>query len=117
MRARTVALSGILVLAVGAGWLSTAPLAGQAPRRGSSAGLPRTRDGHADLQGVYDVATITPLERPANVKSLVMSDEEAARLENGTAAVRARADEPIDGNRKAPPVGGDGSTGAAGGVG
>src|SRR5437867_2840216 len=26
--------------------------------------LPRTADGHPDLSGMYDIATITPLERP-----------------------------------------------------
>src|SRR5438552_75997 len=117
MRARTVTLGGILVLAVGAAWVWSVPLAGQAPARGAGAAMPRTPDGRPDLQGVYDIATITPLERPANVKSLVMSDEEAARLEKTQADSRARADAPSAANRSAPPVGGDGSTGAAGGVG
>ena len=27
--------------------------------------VPRTKDGHPDLQGVWSTATITPLERPA----------------------------------------------------
>jgi hypothetical protein len=29
--------------------------------------LPRTPDGHADLQGVWDNSTLTPLERPADL--------------------------------------------------
>ena len=42
---------------------------------------PRMPDGHPDLQGTYDLATLTPLERPAGTK-LVLTQEEAARLEN-----------------------------------
>jgi hypothetical protein len=78
--------------------------------------LPRTPDGHPDLQGLYDIATMTPLEREAGTP-LVMTKEEAARLEKVRADRVTRAAQPSDGNRKAPPVGGDGSQGAAGNVG
>jgi hypothetical protein len=76
----------------------------------------RTPDGHADLQGTYDIATMTPLERPAGTP-LVMSKEEAARLERQRAEGVARAALPSSGDRKAPPTGGDGSLGPAGNVG
>src|SRR5262249_42097847 len=46
-----------------------------------------------------------------------MTKEEAARLEKARADRVQRAALPSDGNRKAPPVGGDGSPGAAGNVG
>jgi hypothetical protein len=78
--------------------------------------LPRTPDGHPDLQGVYDLATLTPLERAAG-QSLVLTDEEAARLEKQVAERKFRAGLPSKGDREAPPVGGDGSTGAAGNIG
>jgi hypothetical protein len=78
--------------------------------------LPRTSDGHPDLTGVYDLAMLTPLERP-NGMPAVMSDEEAAKLEKQAAAVNQALDRPIDGNRAAPPKGGDGSVGPAGNVG
>jgi len=78
--------------------------------------LPRTPDGHPDLQGVYDLATLTPLERAAN-QPLVLTDEEAARLEKQVADRKFRAGLPSAGDRNAPPKGGDGSTGAAGNVG
>ena len=78
--------------------------------------LPRTPDGRPDLQGVYDIATMTPLEREAGTP-LVMTKEEAARLEKTRAERVTRAAQPSDGNRKPPPVGGDGSQGAAGNVG
>src|SRR5688572_5066695 len=77
----------------------------------------RTADGKPDLQGIWSNATITPLERPQNVTSLVLSDEEAARMERATLERRERLNQPSDPDRPAPPKGGDGSTGAAGNVG
>ena len=78
--------------------------------------IPRTPDGHPDLQGVYDLATLTPLERAAG-QPLVLTDEDAARLEKQVADRKFRAGLPSRGDRDAPPKGGDGSTGAAGNVG
>ena len=78
--------------------------------------FPRTADGHPDFQGTYDIASMTPLERAAGTP-LVMTKEEAARLEAERAARVHRASLPSDGNRNAPPAGGDGSQGAAGNVG
>src|SRR5207249_9334039 len=71
---------------------------------------------HPDLQGTYDLATLTPLERPAGAKA-VLSDEEAVRLEKDAAARKEFGERPISADRTAPPKGGDGSTGPAGGVG
>jgi hypothetical protein len=49
------------------------------PVAGQSA-TTRTRDGHSDLQGVWNAATITPLERPAEFagKALITEAEAAA---------------------------------------
>jgi hypothetical protein len=77
---------------------------------------PRLADGHPDLQGTYDLATITPVERAPGMNA-VLTKEQAAKLENAYAGQRERGDQPIDGNRTAPPKGGDGSRGAAGNVG
>jgi len=92
----------------------------QAPARpsGATATVPRTADGHPDLQGTYDVATMTQVERaPAFNGRLSIPVEEARRIEAAAAARTARANGQDSGNRSAPPIGGDGSTGAAGGVG
>jgi len=89
--------------------LAFTPLAAQSQR------VARPVD-HPDLQGTYDIATMTPLERAAGTP-LVMTKEETARLEGERAARVHRASLPSNGNRDAPPVGGDGSTGAAGNVG
>src|SRR5947199_188262 len=94
-----------------------APLAAQTSRPAAARpSLPRTPDGHPDLQGTYDLATLTPLERPAGAKA-VLTAEEAAKFEKGVAAQWEAAGRPIAGERSAPPKGGDGSTGPAGGVG
>jgi hypothetical protein len=91
--------------------------AAQAPKpRPRAYSPPRTPDGHPDLQGMYDLATITPLERPAGTNA-VLADEEAAKLERQVATQVEVRGRPITGERTAPPKGGDGSTGAAGGVG
>ena len=69
-----------------------------------------------DLQGTYDIASMTPLERAPGTP-LVMTKQEAAALERQRSERVQRLALPSNGDRNAPPVGGDGSTGAAGNVG
>ena len=116
MRNRFVALAGVPAMA--ALLLSTVvPAAAQTAKAAAKTyNPPRMPDGHPDLQGTYDLATITPMERAAGSK-LVLTNDEALKLETARAAQRERLDQPIDGNRTAPPKGGDGSRGAAGNVG
>jgi hypothetical protein len=76
----------------------------------------RLPDGHPDLQGTYDIATITPMDRPAG-QDLVLTKEQAAKLEAAAANLKKEGDAAISGDRSAPPKGGDGSVGAAGNVG
>ena len=76
----------------------------------------RTAVTRRDLQGTYDLATLTPIERPAGTP-LVLTDEEAAKRERQAAQQVAAADAPLEAERSAPPLGGDGSVGAAGNVG
>jgi len=102
---------GFGMLAAVAAVAAIAPLAGQTRNA-----IPRLADGHPDLQGTYDLAMLTPVERAAG-SPLVLSDEDAKKGEQ-MAAVRKRAgDTPLQGDRPAPPVGGDGSAGPAGNVG
>ena len=68
----------------------------------------RTPDGKPDLQGIWSNATITPLERPQNVTDLVLTDEQAERMERTSAERRERLAQPSDPDRPAPPKGGDG---------
>src|SRR5690242_17654065 len=78
--------------------------------------LKRLADGHPDLQGTYDLATLTPLERPRGAPA-AYSKEEVQKLESAAKLRRDEGDKAISGNRTAPPKGGDGSVGAAGNVG
>ena len=61
------------------------PLAAQTQRAASTAKtwtVPRTQDGHPDLQGIWTNATLTPLERPsAFAGKATLSDAEAATFE------------------------------------
>ena len=75
---------GVLFGAVAISFLATVPAAAQTtatPRqtRAQSSVVPRTSDGHPDLQGVWDFGSATPLERPAVFANKpVLTDEEAA---------------------------------------
>jgi len=76
--------------------------------------MPRMKDGHPDLQGTYDIATTTPLERAANTP-LSMTKEQAQRLERAIAQRKQAQNVALDPNRTAPPVGGLGPGGGGGG--
>jgi hypothetical protein len=51
---------------------------------------PRLPDGQVDLQGVWSHKNITPLERPADIQSFILSPEEAAKL---NARILAKAED------------------------
>lgn len=117
MRNRTCAVFfESLAAATAAVWLSSGPLIAQAPQSVPTAAAkapakpytpPRTPDGHPDLQGVYDVATMTPVERPAGVDRLILTEKEAAALEDYEAQRQVKNDAPLAADRGAPPVGGE----------
>jgi hypothetical protein len=88
--------------------------AGVASAQGYKA--PRNSYGQPDLSGVWTNATITRLERdPRLGERLILTDEEAARLEGGTAQRSARLSEPTPQNTKVDdlPECGSGATGPA----
>ena len=101
MRKRRAAFS-LLLAVVGAGLMMGAQPSAQNA-------IPRTPDGKPDLQGTYDVATITPIDRPREFDRLVLTAAEAARLENVEASRNQKLDAPTANadTRTAPPVGGD----------
>ncbi len=79
---------------------------------------PRTNYGKPDFSGFYDVATMTPLQRPSaagDKKSMTREDAQAAAKQKAQGLAFANRDS--DPERGAPPAGGDGSRGAAGNVG
>ena len=106
-RLRAAAVAGCAVAV-----LAAAPAAAQ------SRDVPRTADGRPDLSGAYDVATLTPLQRPERFGGKAfLTEEEAAGIAREEFERNARRNEASDPNREAPPAGGDGSPGAAGNVG
>lgn len=117
MRQRTSLPTLALVVVVAAVY-ATPPASAQAPARsGNDWVLPRTPDGRPDLQGNWTNATVTPLERPRGDEP-TLDPETVVRMERQRLERRAEALAAVsDPDRDAPPVGGDGSTGAAGGVG
>ncbi|MGD8818455.1 MAG: hypothetical protein PVJ51_14800, partial [Acidobacteriota bacterium] len=78
----------------------------------------RLPNGKPDFSGTYNIATVTPLQRPeAFGNNLYLSPEQAEKLVAMDAAREVEDAKISDPNRGAPPAGGDGSTGAAGNVG
>jgi hypothetical protein len=107
----------LVVMAVPALIMLAVPLSEPVETQGAKPySPPRMADGRPDLQGTYDLATLTPVERPAGMNA-TLTREEVAKLEKTVAAVVALGARPISGDRAAPPAGGDGSRGAAGNVG
>ena len=121
MRDRTLTFIGSLGLATAAAaWLATGSLAAQAPQAPAKPAArpaakpwtaPRTPDGKPDLSGLYDVATMTPVERPAGIDRLVLTPQEAAAMEKYEYERQVKNDAPINADRAAPPVGGETTTG------
>jgi len=120
MRARVLTL--VSVVAIVFAFVSMAPVdvTGQAAapvkKAVAAGGIPRMPDGKPDLQGTYDIGTLTPLQRKADTP-LVMTADAARKLEQQVSARSDNLNAPIDANRAAPPSGGDGSPGPYGNVG
>jgi hypothetical protein len=90
--------------------LTAVPTTAQVTKTAAKTALARTPDGHPDLQGTYDLATMTPFERLPNDPP-VLTKEQAETLQKAEAARRAKDATHLDPNRPPLPVGGDTSTG------
>jgi hypothetical protein len=100
---QTMLFGAATALSVAAAVLSVSLAAQTRPLTGT---VPRTPDGKPDLQGTFDVATITPVQRMGTT-TLVLTPQEAAAMEQYEAQRQVAADAPIGADRGAPPVGGD----------
>jgi hypothetical protein len=102
-------LIGCSAVAAGIAFLASSPLAAQAPARAEKPYTgPRMPDGRPDLQGIFNVATITPVDRPAQYGNrLVLTDAEAAAMEQYEVQRNEKDRAPSAPDRQAPPVGGD----------
>src|SRR5690349_19636491 len=100
MRTRANRFVGPVMMAVALSWLVTVSVGAQAPARRPTTTTPaangRTTDAHPDLQGVYEIATITPLERPAQFGTRAnLTREEAAAMETYEAQRQVKNDAPL----------------------
>ncbi len=69
--------------------------------------VPRMPNGKPDLSGTYDIATLTPLERPAEFgENLYLTPEQAEEIEANERAQIALGAQKSDPNRDAPDEGG-----------
>ena len=92
MRNRFVIHAYVLAAAIAVASLAPAPAAAQAASKTTAKKSaaktwtpPRTPWGEPDLQGIWDFATITPLERPAELAGKeVLTEQEAAEFERQT---------------------------------
>jgi hypothetical protein len=72
-------------------------LAAEGPGSKSAWKVPRTADGHPDLQGIWTNATITPFERPSEFgDQRALTAEQAARLEHAEVQYNDERAKPTD---------------------
>jgi hypothetical protein len=99
MSRRFLTSMGALALAVAAMSLQSAPVEGQTPKTTTAANTaaakpykaPRTSWGDPDLQGIWNNATSTPLQRPERFgDKAVLAEDEAERVEEELARTQNR---------------------------
>ncbi len=73
--------------------LTALPMAGQAPRPEAKSAMPRMPDGYPDLQGTYDLATMTPHLSGCPGSRRFLTKEQAEALQKAEAQRRAKDDQ------------------------
>src|SRR5579871_5315361 len=110
LNARTTGAAGIALALISLTAIQGTAQTTTAAAKSAKAAIPRMPDGHPDLQGTYDLATMTPLERfPGDPP--VLSKEQADKLQKAEAARRSVNATKLDPNREKLPVGGDKTAG------
>ena len=104
MLSRFISGTSAIALALGLVLLTSIPLTAQVSNLAARPDLPRMPDGHPDLQGTYDLATMTPLERWSGDPPF-LTKEQAEALQRAELERRAETDPPD--RPRPPPVGRD----------
>jgi hypothetical protein len=104
-RSSAAALMALAVMVV-----TAVPARAQAAKTAAKSSIRRMPDGHPDLQGTYDLATMTPMERMPGDPP-VLSKEQAEKVQKAEMARRNADGGKLDPNRGTLPVGGDKSAG------
>ena len=86
----SVSVTARAVLALASLSLAIVPAPAQTANAATKSKIPRMPDGHPDLQGTYDLATMTPLERFPGLPA-TLSKEQAEKLQKAEAD-RRKAD-------------------------
>src|SRR5260370_10563319 len=79
--------SAAALLAVAFISLTAVPATAQTAKTATKSGIHRMPDGHPDLQGTYDLATMTPMERMP-FDPPVLSKEHAEKIQKAHTARR-----------------------------
>jgi hypothetical protein len=108
MRNRLLGLISATISLAANGIVAGPTLLAQSTASSTKAAVQRTADGHPDLSGMFDVSTMTPLQRPAEFGNRrALTREEAAEMEQYEKQRQEKNAAPSSPNREAPPVGGD----------
>ena len=99
MKNRFLASAFVLAIVIPIVSLLSTPISGQGLKRGPWT-VPRIADGHPDLQGTWNYATITPMERPRDLAGKAFySEAEVAEFEK-----QAKQGRNVDLNRETRPT-------------
>src|SRR4029077_9956796 len=104
-KSSAAALMALAVMVV-----TAVPVQAQTAKPAAKSSIKRMPDGHPDLQGTYDLATMTPMERMPGDPP-VLSKEQAEKVQKAEMARRNADGGKLDPNRGTLPVGGDKSQG------
>jgi hypothetical protein len=101
MRKRFISSTSRLVIVLGLICLTARPIWGQVKDTPVNSVPPRTPDGHPDLQGTYDLATMTPLERQPGAPAF-LTKEKAEALQKAEIERRDKDNQSPQADRSTP---------------
>lgn len=109
MGKRFISRTSVAAMALTLISLVALPMTSQVKNTAAKSALPRTPDGHPDLQGTYDLATMTPLERQPGAPAF-LTKQQAEALQKAEIERRDKDNQSPHVDRPAPPAGDDTGT-------